>query len=371
LNTIRFLDLRKQYESIKADIDAAITQTLESCHFIGGPAVANFEKEFAVFQRARHCIGMGNGTDAIEITLAALGLERGAEVLVPANSFIASSEAVTTAGLKVIFCAVDQATGLLDLTDARAKITRKTKVILPVHLYGQPCNMDAIMSLAQEFELQIIEDCAQAHGAEWKGRRVGTFGICGTFSFYPGKNLGAYGDGGAVITNDDALANRIRMIANHGRTDKYNHEFEGRNSRLDALQAAILSVKLKYLEAWTNRRVDIAEIYSRELSGIADLKLPVTTVGARHVFHLFVVRTSQRNELQSHLRQAGIETGIHYPIALTRLNAYQSVNQTTASDDLNEQVLSLPIGEHLTAHEVGYVITTIKNFFKSTSGIQR
>ena len=363
MNTIRFLDLRKQYESIKADIDKAIAQTLESCHFIGGPAVSNVEKEFAAFQQASHCIGVGNGTDAIGIALAALELEPDAEVLVPANSFIASSEAVRTAGLKVIFCAVDQATGLLDLTDARAKITPQTKVILPVHLYGQPCDMDAIMNLAQEFGLQVVEDCAQAHGAEWRGRRVGTFGVCGTFSFYPGKNLGAYGDGGAVVTNEVALAHRIRMIANHGRTEKYNHEFEGRNSRLDALQAAILSVKLKYLESWTNRRAEIAAIYKRELNGIADLKLPLTASGARHVFHLFVVRTSQRNELQSHLKRAGIETGIHYPIALTRLKAYQLMNQTTVSDVLSEQILSLPIGEHLTNGEVYRVINEIVLFF--------
>jgi dTDP-4-amino-4,6-dideoxygalactose transaminase len=364
LNTIRFLDLRKQYESIKADIDAAIAQTLESCNFIGGPAVLKFEKEFAAFQHASHCIGVGNGTDAIEIALAALELAPDAEVLVPANSFIASSEAVRTAGLKVVFCAVNRATGLIDLADARAKITPITKVILPVHLYGQSCDMDAILTLAQEFGLQVVEDCAQAHGAEWRGRRVGTFGICGTFSFYPGKNLGAYGDGGAVVTNDDALAHRIRMIANHGRTEKYNHEFEGRNSRLDALQAAILSAKLKYLESWTNRRIEIAEVYRRELSGIADLTLPITNVGSRHVFHLFVVSTSQRNGLQHHLRQAGIETGIHYPIALTRLNAYQSANQATASDDLNEQILSLPIGEHLVGEELNRIINTVRDFFE-------
>jgi len=363
LNTIRFLDLRKQYESIKADIDAAIAQTLESCNFIGGPAVLKFEKEFAAFQHASHCIGVGNGTDAIEIALGALELEPDAEVIVPANSFIASSEAVRTAGLNVVFCAVDAATGLLDLTDARAKITPKTKVILPVHLYGQSGDMDSIMTLAQEFGLMVVEDCAQAHGAEWRGRRVGTFGICGTFSFYPGKNLGAYGDGGAVVTNNDALAHRIRMIANHGRTDKYNHEFEGRNSRLDALQASILSVKLKYLESWTNRRAEIAEVYRRELSGIADLTLPVINLGARHVFHLFVVRTSRRDELQSHLKQAGIETGIHYPIALTRLKAYKVTNQTTASDDLNEQILSLPIGEHLSDSEVSRITHEVKCFF--------
>ncbi len=363
MNTIRFLDLRRQYESIKADIDAAIAQTLESCNFIGGPAVLKFEKEFAAFQQASHCIGVGNGTDAIEIALAALELDPDAEVIVPANSFIASSEAVRTAGLKVVFCAVDSTTGLLDLIDARAKITPQTKVILPVHLYGQSCDMDSIMTLAQEFGLHVVEDCAQAHGAEWRGRRVGTFGICGTFSFYPGKNLGAYGDGGAVVTSDDSLAQRMRMIANHGRTEKYNHEFEGRNSRLDALQAAILSVKLNYLNAWTERRIEIASFYGRTLNNISNLQLPLTNTGAKHVFHLYVIQTSCRDQLQAHLRTAGIETGIHYPIPLTQLKAYKNLNQSTTSDWLNKRLLSLPIGEHLTDEDVLKVVSEVRLFF--------
>ena len=364
MQPIRFLDLRKQYESIKGDIDAAIAATLESCQFVGGPALTRFEGEFAAYQNARHCIGVANGTDAVEIALSALQLPPGSEVIVPANSFIASSEAVTTVGLKVVFCAADPGTSLIDLDDARKRITPQTRAIMPVHLYGQPCDMDAVMAFAQEFKLKVMEDCAQAHGAEWNGRRVGTFGDVGTFSFYPGKNLGAYGDGGAIVSNDDALARRMRMIANHGRIEKYNHEFEGRNSRLDALQAAILSAKLKHLEGWIAARRAVAAVYARELSGVSGLQLPVVRDAARHVFHLFVVRTPRRDALQSHLKARGIETGIHYPIALPLLTAYQGLQQATSSDAMAEQLLSLPMGEHLGEADILRVSSEVRSFFQ-------
>ncbi len=364
MQPIRFLDLRKQYESIKTDIDAAIAETLESCQFVGGPAVAQFEREFADYQGARHCIGVANGTDAVEIALSALQLPPGGEVIVPANSFIASSEAVTTAGLKVVFCAADPDTSLIDLADARKRITPRTRVIMPVHLYGQPCDMDAVMAFAHEFGIKVIEDCAQAHGAEWNGRRVGTFGDAGTFSFYPGKNLGAYGDGGAIVSNDDALARRMRMIANHGRIEKYNHEFEGRNSRLDTLQAAILSAKLKHLDGWIRARQAVAATYARELSNVKGLLLPVIRDAARHVFHLFVVRTPRRDALQLHLKALGIETGIHYPIALPRLTAYQGLHQSTSSDALADQLLSLPMGEHLGPRDLECVVREVCAFFQ-------
>lgn len=365
MQPIRFLDLRKQYESIKTDIDAAIAETLESCQFVGGPAVARFEREFADYQRARHCLGVANGTDAVEIALSALRLPPGSEVIVPANSFIASSEAVTTAGLKVVFCAADSDTSLIDLVDARKRITPQTRAIMPVHLYGQSCDMDAVMAFAHEFELKVMEDCAQAHGAEWNGRRVGTFGDAGTFSFYPGKNLGAYGDGGAIVSNDDTLVRRMRMIANHGRVEKYNHEFEGRNSRLDALQAAILSAKLKHLEGWIAARQAVAAFYSRELSNVKGLQLPLVRDAARHVFHLFVVRTPRRDALQLHLKASGIETGIHYPIALPRLTAYQGLHQSTSSDAVADQLLSLPMGEHLGVADVGRVVHEVRAFFQA------
>jgi dTDP-4-amino-4,6-dideoxygalactose transaminase len=364
MHPIRFLDLRRQYESIKGDIDAAIAATLESCQFVGGPALTRFEGEFASYQNARHCIGVANGTDAVEIALSALQLPPGSEVIVPANSFIASSEAVTTAGLKVVFCAADPDTSLIDLGDARRRITPQTRAIMPVHLYGQACDMDAVMAFGHEFDLKVIEDCAQAHGAEWNGGRVGTFGNAGTFSFYPGKNLGAYGDGGAIVSNDDALARRMRMIANHGRIEKYNHEFEGRNSRLDALQAAILSAKLKHLEGWIAARQAVAAMYARELSGVSGLRLPVVRDAARHVFHLFVVRTPRRDALQSHLKASGIETGVHYPIALPRLTAYRQLQQDTSSDGMADQLLSLPMGEHLGPAEVERVVLAVRAFFQ-------
>jgi dTDP-4-amino-4,6-dideoxygalactose transaminase len=366
MKTIRFVDLRAQYESIRADIDTAIRSTLDSCQFVGGPVLARFEEEFAAYQGARHCIGVANGTDAIEIVFEALDLPRGGEVIVPANSFIASSEAVSRIGLKPVFCAADQATYLIDLTDARAHTTPRTCAVLPVHLYGQPCDMDAVMAFASEFKLKVVEDSAQAHGAEWKGRRVGTFGVAATFSFYPGKNLGAYGDGGAIVTNDDALHRRMRMIANHGRIEKYNHEFEGRNSRLDALQAGILSAKLKHLERWIDARQEIARIYLRELADVDGLELPAWQNEARHVFHLFVIRTAKRDALQAHLKARGIETGIHYPIALPKLQAYRQTNQATASDEDGEKLLSLPIGEHMSDIDVGYVVSQVRDFFTGT-----
>ncbi|MBE0594453.1 MAG: DegT/DnrJ/EryC1/StrS family aminotransferase, partial [Gemmatimonadales bacterium] len=235
---IKFLDLYAQYLSIKPDIDAAIANTIRDSAFIGGAGVEGFESSFAAFQSAEHCVGVGNGTDAIEIIIEALGLPRRSEVIVPANSFIASSEAVTRSGCRVVFADVDPRTYLLDPEDVRRRITSRTSAIMAVHLYGQPADMDRLRGIASERGLRIIEDCAQAHGAEYRGRRVGTLGDAGSFSFYPGKNLGAYGDGGAITTNDAALARQCRMIANHGRIDKYNHEFEGRNSRLDGLQAA-------------------------------------------------------------------------------------------------------------------------------------
>lgn len=364
MHPVRFLDLRWQYESIRADIDAAIAATLDTCQFVGGPALARFEAEFAAYQRARHCIGVANGTDAVEIALAALQLPPGSEVIVPANSFIASSEAVTTAGLRVVFCAADAGTSLMDLADARLKISPRTRAIMPVHLYGQACDMEAVMAFAREFNLKVLEDCAQAHGAEWNGQRAGTFGDVGTFSFYPGKNLGAYGDGGAIVTNDDALARRMRMIANHGRIEKYNHEFEGRNSRLDALQAAILSAKLPHLEGWIAARQKVAAIYVRELAGVDGLQLPVIAGGARHVFHLYVIRTARRDALQAHLKRLGIETGIHYPIALPRLQAYSALRQATASDAVHEQLLSLPVGEHLVEADVLRVAAAVRAFFE-------
>jgi len=365
---VKFLDLHAQYLSIQTDIDAAIARTLAQTSFVGGADLAAFETEFAAFQSAAHAIGVANGTDAIEIALEALDLPPGAEVLVPANSFIASSEAVTRSGFRVAFCEADDDTGQIDLADAARRLTERTAAIIAVHLYGRPCNMDELLAFAKHHGLRVLEDCAQAHGAEWNGRRVGAIGDIGTFSFYPGKNLGAYGDGGAIVTNDANLAQKCRMIANHGRIHKYDHEFEGRNSRLDGLQAAILRAKLPHLDRWVDRRNAVADLYRDGLSDVAALKLPLRSNGLRHAFHLFVVRCAQRDALQRHLKDSGIETGIHYPIALPDLAAYEYLRakggagwpRATANARM---LLSLPMGEHLADGDIAAVIASVRSFF--------
>lgn len=363
---VKFLDLSAQYESIKEDIDGSIADVIRDTAFVSGKYAAAFEADFAKYQQAEHCIGCGNGTDAIEIALEALALPPGSEVIVPANSFIASSEAVTRSGHRVVFCDCDPADYTISVESARTKITPKTKAIMAVHLYGQPCDMDGLQKLAKEHNLKIIEDCAQAHGAQYRGRRIGAIGDVGTFSFYPGKNLGAFGDAGAVVTNDAALAKQVRMIANHGRVAKYDHEFEGRNSRLDGMQGAVLSAKLKHLDTWIERRRQIAKIYGSQLAGIGDIVLPQAQNSRTHVYHLFVIRTAQREALQDFLKKRGIETGIHYPISLPKLKAYAYCGQADEpllANKYDSEVLSLPIGDQMTTDEAGVVSDACRAFF--------
>jgi dTDP-4-amino-4,6-dideoxygalactose transaminase len=363
---IKFLDLKAQYQSIKPEIDQAIQNVIEESAFIGGKYVQQFEKKFSDYVDAKYCVGVANGTDALEIAIEALNMPAGSEVIVPANSFIASSEAVTRQGHKVIFADADPGSYIISIEDLKKRITAKTKAIMAVHLYGHPCDMDALFDLANEHGLYIIEDCAQAHGAEYKTKKVGSIGHIATFSFYPGKNLGAYGDGGAITTNDEVLAQKCRMIANHGRIAKYDHEFEGRNSRLDGLQAAILSVKLKYLPEWTERRIEIAELYSESLKNVKEIVLPTKQEWAKQVYHLFVIRTDRRDELKDYLTENGIQTGVHYPVALPKLSAYGYANQAQEpmfSNQSDSFLLSLPIGEHLTVRDAQKVVVMIKSFF--------
>jgi dTDP-4-amino-4,6-dideoxygalactose transaminase len=364
---IKFVDLYAQYETIKPEIDAAIADVISRTAFISGTFAAQFEKNFADYVGVDHCVGVGNGTDAIEIALEALDMSPGSEIIVPGNSFIASAEAVTRSGYKVVFADVDPGNFTLDPASVEESITPATAAIIAVHLYGHPCNMEALARLATEHKLFIIEDCAQAHGAEAYGKQVGTLGDVATFSFYPGKNLGAYGDAGAITTSSNDLAKRCRMIANHGRLAKYDHEFEGRNSRLDGLQAAILDVKLKHLSRWTARRIEIADQYLQSLAGIPNLHMPSRADWAKQVYHLFVVRTEQRDALQTHLTAQGIQTGIHYPIALPKLKAYHYLNGQDADTFYNKSdgsLLSLPIGEHMTNDDVAIVSTAVRAFFK-------
>jgi dTDP-4-amino-4,6-dideoxygalactose transaminase len=330
---IKFLDLHAQYQGIREEVEEAIHDVIRQSAYIGGPFAAAFERDFAEYQRVKSCVGVGNGTDAIEIALEGLRLPPQSEVIVPANSFIATSEAVTRSGLRVVFADVDPATYTLDVEDVRRRIGPSTSAIVAVHLYGQPCDMEGILGLAQRHRLKVIEDCAQAHGAEYKGRRVGTLGDIGTFSFYPGKNLGAYGDAGAIVTNDEELAKRCRMIANHGRIEKYNHELEG-------------------------------------LVNVGDVILPSVLPYVRHVFHLFVIRTGKRDRLKEHLQLREIETGVHYPIALPKLGAYAHLGMADAdlvANRLDDQLLSIPMGEHLSDSDVGSVVEGIRSFFQESA----
>ena len=363
---IPFVDLSAQYQSIEPAISTAIESVIAESAFIGGRFVSDFEKAFAAFHDVSCCIGVGNGTDALEIALESLDLPPGSEVIVPANSFIATSEAVTRAGHAVCFCDCDPTTYTISCEDAARRVTAATKAIIPVHLYGQPCDMDSVMELASHFGLKVIEDCAQAHGAEYKGEMVGSIGDAGTFSFYPAKNLGAFGDGGAIVTNNENLAKKCRMIANHGRTAKYDHEFEGRNSRLDGLQAAILNAKLPYLDSWTKKRRQIASWYRTYLNNDVILA-PFEHSDLLHVYHLFVVQIEkQRSNLRMFLKERGIETGIHYPIALPLLGAYRylgySAKDFPVAVGLVDRILSLPLFPELTEEMVIYICCQMNEF---------
>lgn len=311
---------------------------------------------------------MGNGTDAISLVLAAAGIGRGDEVITAANSFIATSEAVTTTGARVVFVDIRPDTFNIDPEKIEEMITRRTKAILPVHLYGQPADIDPILEIARKHGLKVIEDAAQAHGATYKGRPVGTLGDAACFSFYPGKNLGAYGDGGAVVTDDGELATRLRMLANHGRVEKYDHRIEGGNSRLDGLQAAILGVKLGHLPRWTERRREIARLYARYLGGVDGVTLPAEATFADVVHHLYVIRVRKemRDPLREHLRSSGVQTGVHYPIALPNLEAYAYLghgeNDFPEASRASREILSLPIFPELREDQVRYISGKISEF---------
>jgi dTDP-4-amino-4,6-dideoxygalactose transaminase len=364
---IPLVDIKSQYESIKEEIDNVVSEVISQSAFIGGPYVKSFESAFAVYCGVKHCIGVGNGTDAIFIALKALGIGAGDEVITVANSFIATSEAITMTGARVVFVDIDPKTYNIDTNKIAEKITSRTKAIIPVHLYGQPADMDPILALAKKNNLKIVEDCAQAHGAVYKGRTIGSIGDMACFSFYPGKNLGAYGDAGAIVTNNAEPAQKARMLANHGRIGKYDHEIEGVNSRLDGLQAAILGVKLNHLEGWSESRRKNAYLYNKYLKG-TDLVTPAEIDNVKAVYHLYVVRVKKelRQGLQEQLNSKGISTGIHYPIALPNLKAYSYLNhdgnEFPEATKASEEILSLPIYPELTKEQIQYIAEGIKGF---------
>ena len=371
---IQLVDLKAQYETIKPEIDQAIAAVIAETAFIGGSYLKTFEEAFARFCGVKHCIGVGNGTDALFIALKALGVGAGDEVITVANSFIATSEAVTQTGARVVFVDIDPKTYNIDTNRIEEKITSRTKAIIPVHLYGQPVDMDPIRALAQKYNLRILEDCAQAHGAVYKGRTIGSLGDMACFSFYPGKNLGAYGDAGAIVTSDEALAKKARMFANHGRIGKYDHEIEGVNSRLDGLQAAVLSVKLRHLDAWSEARRRNAYLYNEHLQGTG-LATPVEIADVKAVYHLYIVRMDRelRSGLQEHLKSKGIATGIHYPIALPNLKAYSyltiSRNDIPEATRASEEILSLPMYPELTEVQIRFIAQEIRNFEQRHRGV--
>lgn len=357
---IPFADLKQQYTDIKPEIDEAIRQVLESTRFIGGQIVKDFETNFANYQKTKHCISCANGTDALEIALQALGVTVGDEVIVPAMTWISTAEAVSSLGAKPVFVDVDQDFYTMDVTLIPGKITEKTKAIIPVHLYGNPANMPEIMQLAERYQLKVIEDCAQAHGAKINEQNIGTFGDIATFSFYPGKNLGAYGDAGAITTDNDELADICKMIANHGQKGKHNHLMEGRNSRLDTLQAAILNIKLKHLPLWNEKREEKASYYLEMLKGNDQVILPQTREGYKHVYHVFALKVSNRNLVKDQLRDFGIATQIHYPFALPIMPAYKGLNLNISdyknAISLGERELSLPLYPEITKEMMNYVV---------------
>lgn len=348
---ISFLDLQAAYQELKGDLDAAYQRVMNSGWYILGEEVTAFEQEFAQYCKSKHCIGVGNGLDALYLILKGYGIGEGDEVIVPANTYIATWLAVSYAGATVVPVEPDARTYNLDPARVEAAVTTRTKAIMPVHLYGQPADMDAITAVAQKHDLKVIEDAAQAHGARYKGRRAGSLGDAAGFSFYPGKNLGAFGDAGAVVTSDVELADKVRVLRNYGSRVKYYNEVKGVNSRLDPLQAAFLRVKLRHLEAWNARRGAVACAYFEALSGVPDVVLPFVPEWAEPSWHLFVVLHPQRDELQASLRRAGVDTLIHYPVPPHLSGAYVDGGWATGAFPITELIasnaLSLPMGPHL------------------------
>jgi dTDP-4-amino-4,6-dideoxygalactose transaminase len=365
MNKIPFVDLKAQYYSIRSEIDTAIQQVMEQTAFIGGknPFVQQFEQVFANYLGIQHVMSCGNGTDSLEILLKAYGIGTGDEVIVPAMSWISTSEVVSAVGAKPVFVDIDPLYYTIDPSKIEAAITPRTKAIIPVHLYGQPADMDPIMQFAVAYNLIVIEDCAQAHGALYKGNMVGTIGHASSFSFYPGKNLGAYGDAGAMVTNDDRIAAVCRMIANHGQQGKHNHIIEGRNSRLDGLQAAVLAAKLTHLEQWTKQRQQHAQQFTSLLKH-ASIVIPEIRPSAEHVFHLYVVQVPDRNQLAKSLKESGIETAVHYPVALPFLACYQKYRYTEeqfpVAASFQHKIISLPMYAELTKGTIEYISEQVR-----------
>ena len=364
--TIPVVDLYSQYLSLKTEIDGAISEVIQNSSFIRGPHVENFETQFAKLVDRKFCLSCANGTDSLFIAMKALGVKPGDEVIAPAHTWISTTETITQAGATVVFCDTTEDTFTIEPEEINRKITDKTVGIIPVHLFGQAADMEPIMEIAAKKRLWVIEDCAQAHLARYKGRQVGTFGVAASYSFYPGKNLGAMGDAGAIVTNDKSLDIAMRKYARHGGLIKNQHEVEGINSRMDGMQAAILNVKIPQLKKWTEKRRKIASKYDEGLGGTPNIQTPPKQEGKEHVYHLYVIKTERRDELAKHLKSKGIETIINYPKALPFVQAYSRLGHTiedfpnaAKNQDL---ILSLPMYPELTQEDIERVIFEIRSF---------
>ncbi len=366
---VPFVDLKAQYQTIREEIEEAIRRVMEKTAFAGGPFVAQFEAEFASFCGCDYAVGVGSGTEALWLSLIAMGVGAGDEVITVPYTFIATAEAISYCGASPVFVDIDEKTYTMDPELIEDAITPRTKAIVPVHLCGQMADMDPILEIAQRHGLFVIEDACQAHGAEYKGKRAGTLGDTGCFSFYPGKNLGAYGEAGAVVTRNKELPDKITTLRDHGQAQKYYHDLIGWNCRMDGIQGAILSVKLKYLEGWNEARRANALLYDEALEEVEGITLPYEAGYGRHVYHLYAVRAPQRDLLSSTLKEKGISCGIHYPVPVHLQNAYRHLGIESGSLPVSEAFVldfhSLTVYEELTEEQIHYVTDCVNNILRN------
>jgi len=362
---VPFADLSREYEKLKTDLQSAFDRVMRSGQFILGKEVHLFEKEFARYCGSRYAVSLNSGTDALYFSLLAIGIGKGDEVILPANSFISCAYAISYAGAVPVFVDIDPASYCIDIHTAQRAITRRTKAIMPVHMFGHPADMDAVLSLAKNYRLFVIEDSSQAHGARYKNKKVGSIGDIGVFSLYPTKNLGVYGDGGVVVTDTKEYSDKIRSLRSYGESKKYYYREQGYNSRLDELQAAFARVKLKRLDAWNKKRIKAAQYYSSLLKNVSVIS-PSISPDVRHVYYVYVIRTKKRGQLQLYLKKKGIDTAIHYPVPIHKQKAYQSMKQNVADAAITEkysrEILSLPLSPWITEQEIECVSENITKF---------
>lgn len=365
---VPFVDLKPQFREVEHEVLPMVREAMENAAYIGGPQVTGFEAEFGNFCGSKYCVGVNSGTDALRFALIAAGVGPGDEVITVPHTFIATTEAISQVGAKPVFVDIDLETYNMDVSKIAGAITPRTRAIVPVHIYGQPADMDPISEVAHKNDLVVIEDACQAHGALYKGKRAGSMGLTGCFSFYPGKNLGAYGEAGAVVTHSEDMARKIRMIRDHGQAKKYYHDMEGYNGRLDAIQAGVLRIKLRRLEAWNQSRRQNAAHYNELLSRIKGVTVPVEPDGYRHVYHLYVILADDRDLLQKCLDKKGVSTGLHYPVPLHLQKAYANQGHKEGDFPVTEsvarRVLSLPMFPELAKEQVEYVADCIRQFME-------